>query len=535
MTVSLIAPTNLQSASRRMVIPGILIIGVMMGILRFNDIPVGSFFDDAHYLVLAKSLASGSGYRLINYPSLPIEDAFPIGWSLLLTPLAFVFPNSLLMPKLFAFVLWFGSILLAFRLFSKQLPSPYAQIFLALLAWNPQLVGMAGTVMSESAYLFFSLLTLNLLQLWREGKSKRPPHRRLGIVGRGGRPFFLLSLLILAAVYTMLVRTIGIAMLAAVLMMLLLSLKKQQRTYLLIGGGVLLLILVPIFWLNLRNGNTFIFSSLYAQHIIYVVDNLGVFLRFWEHATAVSTETIANAVVPLFGTQAITTLFTLPVMRILSVSVLFVIAIGWGISLRKMPAQAIYVLFYVAIFYVWIVYIGDVQPRIALPLIPFFTFYIVQATAKGGQWLLRGSANKTQQRFAITLLGSLLAILVAHNVYVWQQPTRDRIIDMSIGTTWIKNNTPADALVLTANAVPDYLYMQRQTINYPNNEADYAQVIASSGIDYILIHPALEFSFDTKQLNSRTSTLLAYLKAHPNQYELVMQNPAQNVWVFDVQ
>ncbi len=520
MTVLLVAPTNLRSASRRIVIPGILIIGVMMGMLRFNDIPVGSFFDDAHYLVLAKSLASGSGYRLINYPTLPVENAFPIGWSLLLTPLAFLFPNSLLLPKLLAFAFWFGGVLLAYRLFSKQLPSPYAQIFLALLAWNPQLIGMAGTVMSESAYLFFSLLTLTLFQLWQDR--------------RGKRPFLLLSLLLLAAIYTMLIRTIGIAMIGTILIMLLLALKKQHRTYLLIGGGVFLLILTPILWVNIRSGDSLLFSSLYSQHIIYVIDNLGTFLRFWEHGTAVSTETIANAVVPLFGIQAIITLLTPPVMRMFSIALLIVIAIGWGISVKKMPAQAAYVLLYVAIFYVWIVYIDNVQPRIALPLIPFFTFYIVQATIKGMQWLLRVDANKSQ-RLSMILLGSLLAILVVHNVYVWQQPTRDRIIDMSVGTTWIKNNTPADALVLTANAVPDYLYMQRQTINYPNSEADYAQVIEGNGIDYILIHPSLEFSFDTKQLNSRANTLLAYLNAHANQYEIVFQNPIQNVWVFHVQ
>ncbi|MCA9926128.1 MAG: hypothetical protein KC421_27340, partial [Anaerolineales bacterium] len=174
MTVSLTASTNLHVVKRRMFIPGILIISMIMGIVRFNDIPVGSFFDDAHYLVLAKSLAAGSGYRLINYPYLPIEDAFPPGWPLLLTPLALIFPNSLLAPKLLAFVLWFGGILLAYRLFAKQLASPYAEILLALLAWNPQLIGMASTAMSESAYLFFSLLTLNLAQMWRDGEKKRP-------------------------------------------------------------------------------------------------------------------------------------------------------------------------------------------------------------------------------------------------------------------------------------------------------------------------------------------------------------------------
>ncbi|MCA9931746.1 MAG: hypothetical protein KC419_24855, partial [Anaerolineales bacterium] len=412
MTVSLTASTNLHVVKRRMFIPGILIISMIMGIVRFNDIPVGSFFDDAHYLVLAKSLAAGSGYRLINYPYLPIEDAFPPGWPLLLTPLALIFPNSLLAPKLLAFVLWFGGILFAYRLFAKQLASPYAEILLALLAWNPQLIGMAGTAMSESAYLFFSLLTLNLAQMWRDGEKKRP--------------FLLLTFLLLSAIYTMLVRTIGIAMLGAILTMLLFSLKKQHRNILLIGSGILLLILAPLAWFNIRNGGSLIFSSLYTQHIIYVMNNLGTFLRFWEHGTAVSYETIANAVVPIFGLQAITNLLTSTIMHGLSIVVLLVAAIGWALSLRKMPVQGLYILLYVAIFYVWVVYIDEVQPRIALPLIPFLTYYIVLAITKGSQWLTRNNAHSAQ-RFSIVLLSSLLVILVARNVYVAQQPTRDRI------------------------------------------------------------------------------------------------------------
>ncbi|MCP4422064.1 MAG: hypothetical protein GY805_36085 [Chloroflexi bacterium] len=519
MTVSLSPQNNHHSTNQQVAILGILIIGLIMGIVRFNDIPIGSFFDDAHYLVLAKSLATGNGYRLINYPHLPVENAFPFGWPLLLTPLAFAFPNNFLLPKLLVFTLWFGGILLAYRLFSKQLPSPYSQIFLALIGWNPQLVGMAGTAMSESAYLFFSLLTLNLLQMWQDQKGKRP--------------FLLLSLLLLAAIYTMLVRTIGIALLGAVLIMLLVSLKKQHRTYLFIGGGILLLILVPLTWFNISNGGSFIFSSLYTQHIIYVTNNLGTFLRFWEHGTAVSYETIANAVVPIFGSQIITDLLSLSVMHTLGIAVLLIIAIGWGISLPKMPAQATYVLLYFAIFYVWIVYIDKVQPRIALPLIPFFTFYIVQAISKGAHWLLHANANKAQH-VSIALLSGLLVVLVLHNLYVWQRPTRDRFIDMSVGTTWIKNNSPTDALVLTANAVPDYLYMLRQTIDYPHNGVDYAQVIESNGVDYILIHPLLESSSEPRQLNSRVSTLLTYLKAHPDQYTVAFQKPAQNVWVFQV-
>ena len=67
-------------------LPAALLITLFLSLLRFNTIPVGTFFDDAHYLILAESLATGNGYNLINFPDMPPEDAFPPGWPLLLAP-----------------------------------------------------------------------------------------------------------------------------------------------------------------------------------------------------------------------------------------------------------------------------------------------------------------------------------------------------------------------------------------------------------------------------------------------------------------
>lgn len=53
------------------------VVSAVVCLLRFDTIPVGAFFDDAHYIVLAESLAAGTGYRLVNLPSTPVEDAFP--------------------------------------------------------------------------------------------------------------------------------------------------------------------------------------------------------------------------------------------------------------------------------------------------------------------------------------------------------------------------------------------------------------------------------------------------------------------------
>ncbi|MCP5101309.1 MAG: hypothetical protein GY943_37665 [Chloroflexi bacterium] len=518
MKLAIVMPQS-RINTRQLMMSIIFTTGVLLGIIRFNDIPVGSFFDDAHYLVLAESLATGQGYHLINYPHAPAEDAFPPGWPLLLTPIAAVAPGNLVLPRLLAFACWLGGLLLAYRLFSRRLESPYFEFLMALIVLSPHLIGMAGTAMSESPYLFFSLLSLNLIQGWKDDEAKRSP--------------WLLMALVVTAVITLLIRTIGIALLGSMVIWLLTTLKKRHVKPLLIVGGIILLLLMPVVWFNGRNGGTLIFSSLYSQHIIYVVNNAGFFLRFWEHGSIISIETIANAVVPIFELQVLANLLTPMLVRVLSAVVLLTVAIGYGFAWKKVQAQELYVLFYTIIFYVWMVYINEVQPRIALPLIPFMMFYLVLTVKQLSTWLSRRVALKPAQT-GIVLLSVLLMLTLARNTHVLLNPTRGRISNFTAATDWVAQNTPEDALILTANAVPDYLHARRQTINYPHTHADYDTIIAEYGIDYVVIRPVLEFSFDTNQLDSRTGALLTHMQAYPDQFLEAYQQPQDNIWVYQV-
>ncbi|MEM8860242.1 MAG: hypothetical protein AAGD96_18090, partial [Chloroflexota bacterium] len=102
-------------------LPFAILLALGLSLFRFNSIPVGIFFDDAHYLILSESLANGSGYRLINFPAMPIEQAFPPGWPLLLTPVAKLWPGNLIIPKFVTLGFALCSIWLANVLFKKRL------------------------------------------------------------------------------------------------------------------------------------------------------------------------------------------------------------------------------------------------------------------------------------------------------------------------------------------------------------------------------------------------------------------------------
>jgi sensor histidine kinase YesM len=124
-----------------------LLLSTVLGLLRFNSLQIGTSYDDAKYIILAESLASGQGYQLINFPRPQIERNFPPGWPLLLTPLTFLFPGNYSVLKFFTLILSLASVVLTYKIFSKRLQSPYLEILTGLVALNPLIIGTSVTVM----------------------------------------------------------------------------------------------------------------------------------------------------------------------------------------------------------------------------------------------------------------------------------------------------------------------------------------------------------------------------------------------------
>ena len=96
-------------ASRQMVtsqrfLVMLISICALFGLVRFDSIQVGTFYDDGRYIILAESIATGQGYRLINFPYAPAEEAFPPGWPLLLAPFTHFFPGNYTLLKVLSFL-----------------------------------------------------------------------------------------------------------------------------------------------------------------------------------------------------------------------------------------------------------------------------------------------------------------------------------------------------------------------------------------------------------------------------------------------
>ena len=60
-------------------------VGLVVGLAVTTRSHVGVFHDDAMYVILARSLATGQGFRYLNLPGAPIASHFPPGYPAVLS------------------------------------------------------------------------------------------------------------------------------------------------------------------------------------------------------------------------------------------------------------------------------------------------------------------------------------------------------------------------------------------------------------------------------------------------------------------
>ncbi len=152
------------------------------------DHVVGLIVDDAWYVLLAKSLATGQGYSLINSPSPGIMPFYPPVFPFLLSLLYRLspnFPNNLWLLKSLSIVAMGGAGVLTYYYFHRyrQVPRWVALGIAAHTAIYPALVFLAtSAVMSECVFTFIQLAAVILIERCVSEKEKTN-HWRWALLG----------------------------------------------------------------------------------------------------------------------------------------------------------------------------------------------------------------------------------------------------------------------------------------------------------------------------------------------------------------
>ncbi|MFN8581766.1 MAG: hypothetical protein U0163_12420 [Gemmatimonadaceae bacterium] len=201
---------------------------LLVAILTVTPWPVGAFQDDAIYTVLAKSLATGHGYRLLNLPGAPNATHYPPGYPFVLSILWRLwpsFPDNIVLFKFanaaFLSAAAVGAYELARRRLGWTVPGAAAVALAGTLSIVVLLI--TGVVLSEP--LFMAVLVWTLVAV--ESIGEHPAAARAFAVG-----------IALGAVA--LVRTIGIAALPAALVMLVSRRAWRASVALTVGAAICL-------------------------------------------------------------------------------------------------------------------------------------------------------------------------------------------------------------------------------------------------------------------------------------------------------
>ncbi len=181
----------------------------------------------------------------------------------------------------------------------------------------------------------------------------------------------------------------------------------------------------------------------------------------------------------------------------------------------------------------WNPAVGSAQSRFLIPLIPFLCLYLVLGTS----WIASALVKKRpryEQVVTAALLAPVLLLSVVRDVQDWRSPVRDRIKDLSVGTTWIAQHSTPDSIVMSRDPVPDYLYARRRTVSYPTIGSDIEEYVRTNGVDYIVVAPKLKTPKTILLDEYARTALVPLIEAKPSEFQLVCTNTVHNVSVYRV-
>jgi hypothetical protein len=497
----------------------VLIMGLalILYLVNFNSFQIGTYVDDAHYIVLARALAAGKGFKLVNYPTPKPDIMSSAGWPLLMTPVTSIWHSSLVALKLYTLVWTLLSVYLVYLNFRIDLPTGVILIVVALYALNPDIVGSASMVMSEPAYLVFSLLGLHLFAKFREGDFSK--WYQIPLLG------FVLS-------WTYMIRTVGAVLMLAVLFEFLSHKRWKQATFFCF---FFLIFLFPQILVK-RGGNAIAPSTEWHQVTTLIISREFdlVLSKLWHYLSHLIPRILFGAFGPLtyVGAEKFRVIWLVEIMKLTLLSIVFIGALR---SIKK-DTHAWYALLYLLV-------LGFksgrkfTERRYLIPLIPFLYYYFIKGL---GTFAAKASnILPVIPKYLIVLLPTAVIILVSlgRGVDSFLHPVSEEITDISVGTTWISEHSPSDSTIMCRNPVARSLYAERKTIDFPDrfaNERAILRYIDDNDITHILIAPKMQLKAQPRLDSYQTEHIVPLLNDHPEVFQQVFANEERNVKIYTV-
>ena len=508
--------------------------------IAFHAPAVGIYHDDGIYLVTAKALAEGKGYRIISLPGESPQTKYPILFPAVLAVAWKIFPkfpeNALFLkaiPLLFAFLwLW-----LSFKLVLDETKNPDAALWIVLLtAASSWVVFFSTTIMSET---LFACLSAGALIWFKRLEGTRSDE---GI----GWPLLFSSSLVAASFLT---RTLGAPLIAAGTISLFL-----KRKYL-VGGMFLFacaVLIAPWFWWQAVQVDSsravdtwYTFSNYKSWNILM---NFTAEQKF--HVLSI------NLLSLVFSPMAYLNINANAFGLFVSIILTSLICTGFVRDIReKVRSLHLFMLIYFTIITLW----AWPPHRFILPMIPLLLLFAYKEFSRICRRLFTSVA--IQNYFSVMLV-VLLGIPMIYGLVIRSGETLRRQAVSSFLPSmyeqydwkvmkehldWIRLNTPEDSILLGNLDPMYYLYTGRkavrgfstdQYLTYYSEKPEtasgaapsLAQRIVKNRINYIIRTPSSYFK-DAEIFNGNLDRLIS---DYPEALRVVKEGSVPSYKVYEV-
>ena len=503
-------PTDDGTVSRR----DLILLGGTLGFSLFfyyflTDRVAGLFADDAWYALLAKSIATGQGYQVINSPTPGILPLYPPLYPLLLSiPFRFFreFPENVTALKSISLIAMIGLGVSSFLYFRKyrEIKVNLTLIIVTLtLLCQPLMFLATSSLMSECVFAF-EMMTLYLVaeRLVRGG-------------GAGRQGFDWINVLLLAALVASiyLTRSIGLVLVVAVLIDLVWKrLFRELALVILISGLVVgawtlhTSSRVPTPEQRLEQGGNIImnYREAFWQRVAGVDSGKPVTWRelperVWQNTKTVIDTGALNICAPVLLRGLQTLKSSEPelaaILKILiSVVLILLIVCGYICTVRSgVTAAELGVLLMFGVIIIW-----PFQPlRFLAPMAPFIYFYLFQGVRYVSRLTDRIRKIQTDGR-APTMVVAFVILMISLTGQGWTMFNRQGASLMSFSweaafednvrlMSWVSANIPKSEVVISNNPALLTLFTGHKSVNLELTQQRW-EMFRRGGYRYVVLH-----------------------------------------------
>lgn len=433
----------------------LLLLGILLAFggytfgLMDNLFPGG---DNARYLILAKALVTGNGYRNIATPAAPYHTLAPPGFPLLLATIRAAFGSSIVIAKMCVALLATLSIVVVYVLFRQEYSERYALGLAALYSITPVVFMYARRVYSDLPFVLISTVAVMSVKHYTAKKSRINADLAIAI------------LLLAIAFY---LRPAALALIAASGLWLLV--KKQPVKAALLCLPTALLIIPWYSWVAGVSTTTapghlsaFLSQSDFLELARMALSNGLRYARlFTENTWYLTTKALEHL--------ALSTKFAFLSMGSIVLANGLILT-GFAHCARRRGGLAE---LYVVIYTMMLLSYGFVLDRFIIPLMPFILHYFIQGLTVFTAWIERRNRAIAIGLKQLCILMVILSGSTHIAARIYQEHNFASFSPSAAGhydvARWAGDHLASTAVVVTDYPDFFYVYANRQTVAYPQD------------------------------------------------------------------